>query len=204
MSEPEVKKNKTVQLDAANKYIFFAKLDDEPEDARAWMLGLQGQSSGTNTRTLQTIQTKTVDVKMAGSANQQRTVLAYFQKGDGLFAKLKHAWQDQVIVHLYRVDFNEITGDKPNRTAPAEYSQCIIATLPQTETLNSVFQSNVAFEVQGLAQDGTIKEEQLEENAFDLGSSLYGYLNPTEVGGNTASQPASGTDISSKPLVPNA
>lgn len=200
----DTKKNQTVQLDAANKYLFFAKLDDEPKDAKAWMLGLQGQSSGTNTKTLQTIQTKTVDVKMAGSANQQRTVLAYFQKGDGLFAKLKHAWQDQVIVHLYRVDFNEISGTKPNRTAPAEYSQCIIATLPQTETLNSVFQSNVAFEVQGLAQDGKVNENMLEDNAFDLGSALYDYLNPTEVGGNTATNQEEGTDISSKPSVPNA
>lgn len=200
----DTKKNQTVQLDAANKYLFFAKLDDEPKDAKAWMLGLQGQSSGTNTKTLQTIQTKTVDVKMAGSANQQRTVLAYFQKGDGLFAKLKHAWQDQVIVHLYRVDFNEISGVKPNRTAPAEYSQCIIATLPQTETLNSVFQSNVAFEVQGLAQDGKVNENMLEDNAFDLGSALYDYLNPTEVGGNTATNQEEGTDISSKPSVPNA
>lgn len=199
----DTKKNQTVQLDAANKYLFFAKLDDESKDAKAWMLGLQGQSSGTNTRTLQTIQTKTVDVKMAGSANQQRTVLAYFQKGDGLFAKLKHAWQDQVIVHLYRVDFNEISGTKPNRTAPAEYSQCIIATLPQTETLNSVFQANVAFEVQGLAQDGKVNENMLEDNAFDLGSALYDYLNPTEVGGNTATNQEEGTDISSKPSVPN-
>lgn len=200
----DTKKNQTVQLDAANKYLFFAKLDDEPKNAPAWMLGLQGQSSGTNTRTLQTIQTKTVDVKMAGSANQQRTVLAYFQKGDGLFAKLKHAWKDQIVVHLYRVDMNEISGDKPNRKAPAEYAQCIIATLPQTETLNSVFQSNVALEVQGLAQDGFVEENMLEENAFDLGSALYDYLNPTEVGGGTATNTTAGTDINSKPSVPNA
>ena len=195
-------KEKTVRLDAANKYLYFAKLDDEPTDAKAWMIGLQGQSSGTNTKTLQTIQTKTVDVKMAGSANQQRTVLAYFQKGDGLFAKLKHAWQDNIIVHLYRVDMNDIKGDKPNRTAPAEYSQCIIATLPQTETLNSVMQSNVAFEVQGLAQNGTVNENMLEDNAFDLGRALYGYLNPTEVGGSTAENTV-GEDINKKAEAPN-
>lgn len=177
---------KTVKMDAANKYIYFMKLDDEPKDAKAIMIGLQGQTSGTNTRTLSTVQTKTLDIKMAGSVNQQRTVLVYFQTGDGIWEKLKHAWEDQITIHLYRVDFNQITGDKGQRKAPVEYAQCIIATLPQTETLNSIYQSSVQFEVQGKAQEGMITEDQLEDDAFDLGKSLYGYLNPTQVGGGTA------------------
>lgn len=179
-------KNKTVKMDAANKYIYFMKLDDEPKANKARMIGLQGQTSGTNTRQLQTLQTKMFDVKMAGSANQQRTVLAYFQTGDGLYDALKHAWKDQITVHLYRVDFNQVTGTAPSRQAPVEYAQCIIATLPQTETLNSVFQSSVVFEVQGIAQDGVITEDQLEDDAFDLGNALYGMLKPTEVGDGTA------------------
>ena len=122
--------NKTVKMDAANKYIYFMKLDDEPKANKARMIGLQGQTSGTNTRQLQTLQTKMYDVKMAGSANQQRTVLAYFQTGDGLYDALKHAWKDQITVHLYRVDFNQVTGTAPSRQAPVEYAQCIIATLP--------------------------------------------------------------------------
>ena len=58
--------NKTVKVDAANKYIYFMKLDDEPLANKAIMIGLQGQTSGTNTRQLQTIQTKTLDLKIAG------------------------------------------------------------------------------------------------------------------------------------------
>lgn len=181
-------KTKTVKMDAANKYIYFMKLDDEPKANKARMIGLQGQTSGTNTRQLQTLQTKMFDVKMAGSANQQRTVLAYFQTGDGLWDALKHAWKDQITIHLYRVDFNQVSGTKPNRQAPVEYAQCIISTLPNTETLNSVFQSSVVFEVQGIAQDGVITEDQLEDDAFDLGNALYGMLKPTEVGDGTASQ----------------
>lgn len=177
---------KTVKMDAANKYIYFMKLDDEPKANKAIMIGLQGQTSGTNTRTLQTIQTKTVDVKMAGAVNQQRTVLVYFQSGDGIWNKLYHAWKDQIVVHLFRVDMNEVTGEAPNRQAPYEYSQCIIATLPQTETLNSVYQSSVQFEVQGIAQNGVLTEDQLEEQAFDLGKALYSALKPTEVGDGSA------------------
>lgn len=183
----------TVKMDAANKYIYFMKLDDEPKANKAIMIGLQGQTSGTNTRALQTIQTKTVDVKMGGAINQQRTVLVYFQSGDGIWDKLYHAWKDQIVVHLFRVDMNEVTGAAPNRQAPYEYAQCIIATLPQTETLNSVFQSSVQFEVQGVAQNGVITEDQLEEDAFDLGKSLYDALKPTEVGDGTATTTAPGS-----------
>ncbi len=176
----------TVKMDAANKYLYFMKLDDEPTANKAIMIGLQGQTSGTNTRTLSTVQTKTVDIKMAGSVNQQRTVLVYFQTGDGIWEKLRHAWADQITVHLYRLDMNQITGSKPNRTVPVEYAQCIIATLPQTETLNSVFQASVQFEVQGMAQEGTMTEDQFEDDALDLGKQLYGLLKPTEVGNGTA------------------
>ena len=179
--------NKTVKLDAANKYLYFMKLDDEPKSAKAIMIGMQGQTSGTNTRQMQSIQTKLVELKMTGPANQQRTVLVYFQPGDGIWEKLYHAWKDQITVHLFRLDLNQVSGEKPNRKAPYEYSQCIIATLPQTETLNSIFQSSVQFEVQGLAQTGTTTEDQYEDNAFDLGEELYKAMNPTEVGDNSAS-----------------
>ena len=37
---------KTVNMDAANKYIYFMKLDDEPKANKARMIGLQGQTSG--------------------------------------------------------------------------------------------------------------------------------------------------------------
>ena len=180
--------NKTVKVDAANKYIYFMKLDDEPLANKAIMIGLQGQTSGTNTRQLQTIQTKTLDLKIAGSVNQQRTVLVYFQPGDGIWDKLYHAWKDQVVIHLFRLDLNEISGDKPKRQVPYEYSQCIIATLPQTETLNGVYQSSVQFEVQGIAQTGTTTEDQYEENAFDLGEKLYDALQPNAVGDSNAKQ----------------
>ena len=36
--------------------------------------------------------------------------------------------------------------------------------------------------------DGVITEDQLEDDAFDLGNALYGMLKPTEVGDGTATQ----------------
>lgn len=175
----------TVRPDLADKYLYYYKLDTWPKDHKAKMLGLQGATSGTNTKTVTTTQTKTAPIKTTGSPTQQRTVLSYFQVGDGINEDMKKAWRFDITVHLYRLNLNQVSGDKGARTAPCEYSQCILGALPQTENLGGIMQASLAFEVQGLAQEDNISETEFEEAAFDLGLDLYNFLKPTEAGGST-------------------
>lgn len=177
--------NSTVRPDLSDLYLYFYKLDTWAQNHVAKMLGLQGNTSGTNTKTVTTTQTKTVPIKTMGQPTQQRTVLSYFQVGDGIFEDMKKAWKYGITIHLYRVNLNQITGDKPNRQAPCEYSQCLLGTLPQTENLGGIMQASLAFEVQGLAQEDLLSESDLEEAAFDQGVDLYNFIKPTLAGGST-------------------
>lgn len=177
--------NKTVKPDLSDLYLYFYKLDTWSADHKAKMLGLQGNTSGTNTKTVTTTQSKTVPIKTMGQPTQQRTVLSYFQVGDGIFEDMKKAWTSNITVHLYRVNLNQITGTAPARTAPAEYSQCLLGALPMTENLGGIMQASLAFEVQGLAQEGILTESDLEDGAFDSGVDLYDFIVPTKAGGST-------------------
>lgn len=174
-----------VRPDLADKYLYFYKLDTWNASLKARMLGLQGATSGTNTKTVTTTATKTVAIKTDGSPTQQRTVLAYFQVGDGIYEDLKKAWRFGITIHLYRLNLNQISGTKPARTAPCEYSQVLLGVLPMTENLGGIMQASCAFEVQGLAQEADITEDQFENAAFDLGQDLYDFIKPTEAGGST-------------------
>ncbi|ANK59813.1 hypothetical protein [Loigolactobacillus backii] len=176
--------NSTVRPDLSDLYLYFYKLDTWEKNHVAKMLGLQGSTSGTNTKTVTTIQTKTVPIKTMGQPTQQRTVLAYFQVGDGIFEDMKKAWKYGITIHLYRVNLNQITGDKPARQAPCEYSQCLLGALPQTESLGGIMQASLALEVQGLAQESLLSEADLEEAAFDQGVDLYNFIKPTLAGGS--------------------
>lgn len=167
----------------SNKILYFYKLSTDGKDAKAKMLGLQGATSGTNTKQLQSTQLKQGTIKMAGSKNQQRTVAAYFQVNDPVYDDMKKAWDDDdVIIHLYRVDLNTITGKAPSRQAKAEYSQCLLPNFPFTEGLASVLTSSLVLEVNGVAVDGVVTEDMLEDGAFDEGRRFYDFMKPTEVG----------------------
>lgn len=171
----------------SNKILYFYKLSSDGKDAKARLLGLQGATSGANTKQLQSTQLKQGTIKMAGSKNQQRTVAAYFQVNDPVYDDMKKAWDDEdEIIHLYRVDLNTVTGEAPNRQAQAEYSQCLLPNFPTTEGLSSVLTSSLTLEVNGVAVDGIITEDQLEEGSFDQGRKFYDFMKPTEIGGSVA------------------
>lgn len=178
----------TVTPDMSDKYIYAYKLDTWSKDQKAKIFGLEGATSGTNTKTVTTTATKTVAIKTLGSANQQRTVLAYFQVNDGIHQDMKMAWRHNIPVHLYRLNLNRVSGEKGARIAECEYSQTIIGTLPDTEGLAGIMQASLAFEVQGYAQDGSISETEFEDGAFDNAQALYEFLKPTEVGGATTDE----------------
>lgn len=175
----------TVKPDLADKYLYFYKLDTWDKTEVAHVLGLQGATSGTNTKTVTTTQTKQSPIKTVGSPTQQRTVLSYFQTEDGILADMKKAWQFNITVHLYRLNLNQVSGTAPARTAPCEYSQCVLGAVPQTENLGGIMQASLVFEVQGYAQEGNITEDNFETAAFDTGLNLYNFLAPLKVGGST-------------------
>lgn len=171
----------------SNKILYYYKLSSDGKDAKAKMLGLQGATSSTNTKQLQSTQLKQGTIKMAGSKNQQRVVASYFQIDDQVYKDMKKAWDDDdEIVHLYRVDLNTVKGASGSRTADAEYSQCLLPNFPTTEGLASVLTSSLTFEVNGVAVDGTITEDELEDGAFEQGRKFYDFMKPSEVGGDVA------------------
>lgn len=185
------------QGEQSDKILYMFKTDTELKTNKIHMLGLQGATSGTNTRTLQTTATKTVQIKGLGSANQQRVVDVIFTQdavpgiGDRLFKVLKDAWKNQEIIHLWRCDFNHMSGTSGSRTVEAEYAQCLLANFPVTEGLAAIMSSNLTFEVNGIAidEDSTGKAETLAETVcdagtFDAGSdeALYSWSDGTDVG----------------------
>jgi hypothetical protein len=176
---------KTVRPDLADKYLYFYKLDTWAKDHKAKMLGLEGNTSGTNTKTISTVQTKIAAIKTSGQPNQQRTVLSYFQIGDGIYEDMKKAWRYNITIHLYRLNLNMVTGTAPNRQAPCEYAQCIIGAVPATENLGAIMQASLAFEVQGYAVDSVADESMFDDGAFSSGLALYDFIAPTSAGGST-------------------
>lgn len=177
----------TVQPVLTDKIIYYYKLDTWPKDHVANMLGLQGATSGTNTRTVTSTALKQTTIKTMGSNTSQRTVAAYFQKNDGIYEDMEKAQRFGITVHLYRVDLNTVSGASPARTAEVEYSQCLLGALPPQEALAGIFNASLAFEVQGQPVKGTLAESEFEEGAFDLGEALYGFIAPTSAGGATDS-----------------
>ncbi len=193
----------------SDKIIYFYKRDSWPKSRKPEVLGLQGASSGTNTRTATNVQTKTVTLKAVGAKTQQRVVNLVYTQNDGLYHELNDAWSKGEVIHLWKVDFNTLQGTTPNRSAEAEYSQCLVPQLPITEGVGAITQSNTTFEVQGEAVDtegdnstpARIKESDLADGSFDVMSqALYAFSHGQDVGDNSAttqlpdeSQPAGNT-----------
>lgn len=176
--------DKTLRVELADKVVYAYKLDTWSVDQPAKILGLQGATSGTNTRNIQSTQTKSITLKSLGPYNGQRVVQTYYQKGDGIYADFKKAMNENIIIHLYRLDINTITGKKPARVVNAEYSQCIIGALPNTESLGGILGANMTFEVQGQPTDGKLTEDQLEDGALDNAIGLYEFVAPKKAGGH--------------------
>lgn len=182
---------------SADKILYAFKLGSEPLTNKIHILGLQGATSGTNTKTLQSTATKTITLKMLGSANQQRVVDVIFTNEnvpgytENLYKILKDVWKNEEIINLWRIDFNTVSGTTGSRTASAEYAQCLLPNFPITEGLAGILTANITFEVNGLAVDettagvdATISETQLDAGVFDLGTQddLYSFSDGTDIG----------------------
>ncbi|TLQ05480.1 hypothetical protein FEZ51_02140 [Pediococcus stilesii] len=176
--------DKTLKVELADKVIYAYKLDTWKKDVPAKILGIQGATSGTNTRNVQSTQVKKGTIKSLGPYNGQRVVQAYWQKGDGIYEDLKKAQMEDIIIHLYRLDINTITGKKPDRIVNTEYSQTILGALPNTETLGGILGANLTLEIQGQPVNGKLSEDQLEPNALDNAIGLYAFIAPKKAGGN--------------------
>ncbi|MDX3785521.1 hypothetical protein [Lactiplantibacillus plantarum] len=177
----------------ADKFMYFWKRDSWPKSRKPEVMGLQGASSGTNTRTASNVQTKTVTLKSLGAKTQQRVVNLVYTQNDSLYRELNDAWSKGEVIHLWRVDFNTLQGTKPNRSAEAEYSQCLVPQLPITEGIGAITQSNATFEVQGEAVDdedgkpARVTEDDLVDGSFDvLDKALYAFSHGQDVGDNSA------------------
>ncbi|ERL63764.1 phage tail tube protein [Schleiferilactobacillus shenzhenensis] len=180
----------TVGRDADKILYFWKRIQKYPRTKKIRILGLMGATSGTNTRNLSSTQTKTVTLKGVGSINQQRVVDVIFAKGQEDFREFKQAWQGGELIGLWRVDFNTVTGTKPNRTVQAEYSECYIPNLPVTEALGGIETSNITFEVNGQAVDtladgvtpATLNESDFEDGQFDIANQFYGFKHGQDIG----------------------
>lgn len=178
----------------ADKIVYFYKrIEHEPITNRAHILGLQGATSGTNTKTLQSTATKTANIKGLGSTNQQRTVDTIFDQPQknkkDLYWDLHSAWEKGELFGLWRADLNTIHGTKPNRKFQAQYSECYLPNLPMTEALGGTVTSNLQFEVNGeeraINSDENafeLNEQDVDEGALDNLSKFYNYAHPGEVG----------------------
>src|SRR5699024_3671396 len=124
--------------DADNIIYLYKRIKHEPLANKIHILGLQGATSGTNTRTLQSTATKRANIKGVGSINQQRTVDVIFSAPEknkkDLYWDLYAAWEKGELIGLWRMDLNTIHGTKPHRKIQAQFSQSFVPNLPNTRS----------------------------------------------------------------------
>lgn len=185
---------RTVSGHDSDKIMYYYKVIELEDIAnKAHPLGLQGATSTTNTRNLGTTQTKSANIKGVGSINQQRVVNVILTdpKKDltDVGRDLYVAWEQGKVIALWRVDWNTVRGTKGTRKVNAEYSQCLIANLPETEALGANTAINVTFEVNGVARrydsNGNpyvLEEADFDEGMFDMVDKFYNFAKPSQVG----------------------
>ncbi|EDX42473.1 hypothetical protein [Limosilactobacillus reuteri] len=178
----------------ADKVMYYYKLISvEPVANKCHILGFEGATSGTNTKTVQTTQGKGQALKQNGSSNQQRVVNVILTKDDGAVTDvardLYYAWDNNLQVGIWRVDWNTLRKVDGKLVVNAEFSVCIISTLPETEPVGGTVSQNVTFEVQGRARryddEGnpfTMTEEDFDEGMFNAIMKFYNFTHPVEVG----------------------
>lgn len=177
---------------SADKVMYYYKLFNHDTGNTCHVLGTQGASSGTNTATLGTTQTKTVNIKETGSINQQRVVNVVMTDGHALTdvaRDLYYTWEHHEQMLLYRVDWNTLRTENGKQVVNAEMSVVIISALPETEALNTAIAQNVTFEVQGIARryddDGhpfTLGPEDFDNGMFSDVMKYYNFAKPSEIG----------------------
>lgn len=189
-----VTEKKVVGSRSSDKVLYYYKTSWEPQSNPCHVLGTQGASSGTNTRALGTTATKQFNIKDTGSMNQQRVVNVIMTTGDGfktdVARDLYMTNQEGKYIFLWRVDWNTLRQNaEGNQVVNAEYSQCLISALPETEALNTSIAQNVTFEVQGMARrydaNGnpfTLSSEDFDDGMFNAVIKFYNFTKPGQVG----------------------
>lgn len=183
----------TVEAQSADKVMYYYKGPWEPKSNPCHALGIQGASSGTNTATLGTTQTKQANIKDTGSINQQRVVNVVMTKGGNLITDvardLYYIWEHKLTMLLWRVDWNTMRTENGKQVVNAEFSEVKISALPETEALNTAVAQNVTFEVTGVArrydEQGNpfvLGPEQFDKGMFSNVIKFYGFTKPTEIG----------------------
>lgn len=181
--------------DADQILYFYKRIEKEPLNAKAHLLGQQGATSGTNSRNVQSTQTKRGTAKGVGAINQQRTVDVIFSNPEknrkDLYWDLFAAWQNGELIGLWRVDLNTLHGKKPDRAAQAQFSESYVPNLPNTEALGGIVTSNLQFEVNGMERAINSDENAFElfENDLDAGvldglDKYYNFAHPGDIGTN--------------------
>lgn len=185
---------KNVKGRDADKILYFYKrIEHEPKTNKIHPLGLQGATSGTNTRTIQSTATKGANIKGVGSITQQRTVDTIFSdpsnNSKDLYWDLYQAWQNGELFGIWRVDFNTVHGKAPARKVQAQFSQCYLGNLPNTEALGGTQTSNLQFEVNGseraINSEGNafeLDEADFEEGTFDQVTKFYNFSHGNDIG----------------------
>lgn len=190
----QVENKKVVGSRSSDKVLYYYKTQMEPQSNPCHVLGTQGASSGTNTRALGTTATKQFNIKDTGSMNQQRVVNVVMTTGDGfktdvardLYMTNEKGWT----IFIWRVDWNTLRKNTDGKmVVNAEYSQCVISALPETEALNTAMTQNVTFEVNGLARryddqgnPFTLSAEDFDDGLFDASMKYYNFNKPGQVG----------------------
>lgn len=177
---------------SADKVMYYYKLFNHDTGKTCHVLGTQGASSGTNTATLGTTATKTVNIKETGSINQQRVVNVVMTDGNSLTdvaRDLYYTWEHHEQMLLYRVDWNTLRTEGGKQMVNAEMTVVLISALPETEALNTAISQNVTFEVQGIArrydEDGhpfTLGPEDFDNGMFSDVMKYYNFAKPSEIG----------------------
>jgi len=179
-------------IEADKIFYGFKRIMSWPVAAKIQLLGMQGATSATNTRTSQATQLKNGTLKGAGAPNQQRTVDCIYPKetnGFDLHAEIRQIWDNNERFGLWRIDFGSMHGKKPNRKVRAQYSHAILPALPYTEALGGFLTSNLAIEVEGMERDFNddgnwfeLPESSFEPGTFDKMNKFYNYSLGTDQG----------------------
>lgn len=186
---------KLVGAHSSDKIMYYYKLiKHENKEGPCHILGTQGASSGTNTRTLGTTATKQVTVKDTGPINQQRVVNVVMTTGGGfktdVARDLFYTWEHGEEMLLYRVDWNTLRKNSDGKwVVNAEMAVVLISALPETEALNTPVSQNVTFEVQGKArrydEDGypfTLEETDFDDGIFTDTVKFFNFGKPSDFG----------------------
>ncbi len=192
---------KLVGSRSADKVMYYYKLiKHEKTGTPCHILGTQGATSGTNTKTLGTTAAKQFNIKDTGPINQQRVVNVVMTTGDGfktdVARDLYYTWEHGEEMLLYRVDWNTLRTVNDKKVVDAEMAVVLISALPETEALNTPITQNVTFEVQGAArrydEDGfpfTLSQDDFDDGIFTDTIKYFNFGKPSEFGvdadGNT-------------------